>query len=158
MNKLIRRYLTQPLEAGDLGVRTELLYCFLPLRIGVAVTCLFLVAHPEKRSLQYVNMALADEIREELQEEGQEQQPDMHPVHIRIRGYHHIVVTEVIERLLNVESCLQQVELLVLVNYLLCQAVAVERLAPEAEDSLGLHVARLCDGAAGRVALGNEEG
>src|SRR5690606_3640681 len=99
-----------------------------------------------------------DEVREELQEEGQEQQSDMHPVNVCVGGYHHIVVTEVIERLLNIEGGLKQIELLVLVNNLFCQAVAVQWFSPEAEDSLGFHIARFGDGAACRVALGDEEG
>jgi hypothetical protein len=40
---------------------------------------------------------------------------------------------------------------------LFAQAVAVERLAFEAENGLGVHIPRFGDASAGRVALGNKQ-
>ena len=94
-------------------------------------------------------MAFPDKIREELQEECQKQQTDMHAVNICVSGYDHIVVTKVFHTFLNIQCSLQQVELLILVNDLLREAKTVQRLAPEAKDSLGLHIPRFGDRTAG---------
>ena len=102
-------------------------------------------------------MAFLDEFGEELQEEGDDEQADVHAVDIGIGGYNHLVVAQGVESVLYVEGRLQQVELLVLVDHLLGESEAVERLAPEREHRLGVHIAALGDASAGRVALGDED-
>ena len=102
-------------------------------------------------------MLLLDQVGEELKEEGDQQQADVHAVHVGIGGDDDAVVAQSVEAVLDVERGLQQVELLVFVDDLLGQAEAVERLAAEAEDGLQVRVAALSDRSAGRVALGDEE-
>ena len=102
-------------------------------------------------------MARADHVGEELQEERGEQQADVHAVHIGVGGDDHLVVTQVLHVLLDVERRLQEVELLVLVDHLLREPVTVQRLAPQREDRLRTHVARGGDRTRGRVALRNED-
>ncbi len=82
MNKLVRGYLSQTLEAGNLRVWSEISYRLLPLLIAVAVTGLLLVAYPEEGCLKDIYMSLSDEVREELEEESQQEQPDVHSVNI----------------------------------------------------------------------------
>jgi len=65
--------------------------------------------------------------------------------------------TGAVEPLLDIEGGLQEVELLVLVDDLLRQAVGVEGLALQREDGLGLDVAARREGARGRVALHDED-
>ena len=76
-------------------------------------------------------MAFLDQIREELQEESQHQQTDVHSVHIRIGGDDDFVVTQVIQALLDVKGRLQAVELLVFIDHFFGQSVAVQRFATE---------------------------
>ncbi len=118
---------------------------------------LLVLAHAEKGRLQDVDVTLLYQFGEELQEEGNHQQTDVHAVHIGIGSYNHLVVAQLVQSVLNVQCRLQQVELLVLVHHLLGQSEAVERLAAEREHSLRLHIAALGDGAAGGVALGDED-
>ena len=92
-------------------------------------------------------MPLADHLGEELQEEGHHQEADVHAVDIGIGGDDDLVVAQVIHVLLDVQRRLKEVELLVLVDHLLRQSVAVQRLAAQREDRLRTHVAALGDGA-----------
>ena len=85
----------------------------------------------------------AHQFGEELEEEGEQQQPDVHAVDIGVGGDDHAVVAEVVERIFDVEGVLQQVELLVFVYDLFGKSEAVQRFAAEAEHGLGLHVAAL---------------
>ena len=71
----------------------------------------------------------------------------MHAVDIGIGGDDDLVVAQVIHVLLDVQRRLKEVELLVLVDHLLRQSVAVQRLAAQREDRLRTHVAALGDGA-----------
>ena len=80
----------------------------------------------------------------------------MHAVDIGIGGDNHLLVAEVLHLLLDVERRLQLVELLVLVDHLLRQSEAVERLSAQREDRLRAHVAALGDGARGGVTLRDE--
>src|SRR5665647_1641980 len=148
-SKLIRRYLTQPLKPCNLRFGSKVLYRLKSLIITVTVACFLFVPYPEERGLQDINMAFPDKIREELQEECQKKQADMHAVNICVSGHDHVVITEVFHGLLNIQCSLQQVELLILINNLLCEAKTVQRLAPQAEDSLCLHITRFGYRAAG---------
>ncbi len=42
------------------------------------------------------------EIRIELQEKGEQQQTNVHAVYVGIRGYHNIVVTQVVELFVDI--------------------------------------------------------
>ena len=75
-------------------------------------------------------MVALDQVGEELQEEGDQQQADVHAIHIGIGRNDHLVITESIQAILDVQSGLQQVELLVLIHNLLGQAIAIQRLTP----------------------------
>ena len=81
----------------------------------------------------------------------------MHAVHIGIGGHYHLIIPESVETVLYVQCRLQQVELLVLVNHLLCQPERVKRLSAQTEHGLCVHVAAFRDGTAGRISLGNED-
>ena len=70
-------------------------------------------------------MALLDEIREELQEEGDDEQTDMHTVHIGISSNDDLIITQRVKAFLDVKSGLQQVEFLVLIDDLLGQPEGV---------------------------------
>ena len=103
-------------------------------------------------------MPAAHQIRKELQEESQQKQADVHTVHIGIRRDNHIVVTQVLQTVLDVQRSLQEIELLILIHDLFSQTVRIQRLAPQAEHRLRVHVPRLGDGTARRISLGNENG
>ena len=102
-------------------------------------------------------MTLLDELGEELEEEGDDEQTDVHAVNIGIGSHDDLVVTQGVQTFLDVEGCLQQVELLVLIDHLLGEAERVEGLAAQGEDGLRVDVAALGDASAGRVALGDED-
>ena len=69
----------------------------------------------------------------------------MHAVDIGIGGYNHLVVAQAFNAVVNVESCLQQAKLLVLIYCGRWQPKGVERLSSQREHRLGLHVANLGD-------------
>ena len=155
--ELRRGDLAETFESRDLHPRAALLDGAHALLFGVAVVGHLLVAHAEERRLEDIEVARADHVGEELQEERGEQQADVHAVHIGVGGDDHLVVTQVLHVLLDVERRLQEVELLVLVDHLLREPVTVQRLAPQREDRLRAHVARGGDRTRGRVALRNED-
>ena len=103
-------------------------------------------------------MAFLDELGEELQEEGDDEQTDVHAIDIGIGGHNHLVVAQGVETILNVEGGLQQVELFVFIHHLLGEAERIKRLAPERKYSLGVDITALGDGTACRIALGDEDG
>ena len=53
-----------------------------------------LVAHTEQWGLQYINMTFLDEVWEELQEERDDEQADVHSIDIGIRSHDHLVVAQ----------------------------------------------------------------
>ena len=74
-------------------------------------------------------MSCFNELREELEEEGDGEQTDVHAVDIGIGGHDHLIITQVVESILYVESRLKEIELLVLVDHLLGQTETVEGLS-----------------------------
>ena len=63
-------------------------------------------------------MSLLDEVGEELQEERNDEQADVHAVDIGIGSHDHLVIAQCVESVLDVKGCLQEVELLVFVDHL----------------------------------------
>ncbi len=53
-----------------------------------------LVAHAEQWGLQHIDVALLDEVGEELQEEGDDEQADVHSVDIGIGSHNHLIVSQ----------------------------------------------------------------
>ena len=102
-------------------------------------------------------MSFLDQIGEELQEEREHQQTDVHTIHIGIGGDDDFVVPQFIESVLYVQSGLQTVELFVLVHHGFAQPVAVERFTAKGEDSLSAHVTALGDRTGCRETLGDED-
>ena len=102
-------------------------------------------------------MSLLDQFGEELQEEGDDQKSDVHTVDISIRGHNDLVISEGVESFLDIEGCLQEIELLVLVDHLFGQSERVQRFASKREHGLSVHIAALGDASAGRITLGNED-
>ena len=102
-------------------------------------------------------MAFLNKVGEELQEESYHEQSDVHAVHICIRGHYYLIITQALQPVLNIQGRLQQIEFLVFVNHLFRHTVTVQRLAPQREYGLCVHIAALGDAAAGRITLGNED-
>ena len=102
-------------------------------------------------------MALLDEVGEELQEERDDEQTDMHAIDIGIGSDNNLVITKSIESVLNIEGSLQEIEFLVFVNHFLGESERVERLSAEGEHSLRVHIAAFRDTSAGGIALGDED-
>ena len=154
--ELIGAYLSQAFESGNLGI-LRLGDGLQALLLGVAVAHRLLVLHAEKRRLQDIHMPLLDQIGEELQEEREHKQANMHAVHIGIGGDNHLVVAQFIQSVLYVQRRLQAVELLVLVHHRLAQSVGVERLSAQGEHRLRAHIAALGDRARRRETLRDED-
>ena len=72
-------------------------------------------------------MSLLDKVGEELKEECDDEQTDVHTVNIGIGSHDNLVVAQGVETILYIEGCLKEVEFLVLVYYLLGKSEAVER-------------------------------
>ena len=93
-----------PLKRVISGLARACLDRVLPLVLGVAITRLLLVAHPEQRRLQDVKMTLADQLGKELEEERDEQKADVHAVHVGVRREHHLVVAQAFQPVLDVQA------------------------------------------------------
>ena len=102
--------------------------------IGYHLFVLYLratVSYSEKRCLQHVDMPFLDEFREELQEERDGEQTDVHAVYIGIGGYDDLVIAQRLHAVFDIQRCLKQVELLVLVDHFLGQTERIERFAAQ---------------------------
>ena len=113
-------------------MRDEIALLLLRTQLGIGISHRLLVldlsslvAHSEQWSLKHIHVALLDEVREELQEEGDDEQSDVHSIYIGIGSHNHLIISQSIQTILNIESCLKKVELLVLVNHFLGQTIAV---------------------------------
>ena len=151
--KFVGTYFAQTFEPGYLRLAAQFFDGLFFFRFGITVKCLLLVAHPEKRRIEDIEVAIADHIREKLKEKRKHQQPDVHPVHIGVGSNHHPVVPQVFERIFNVQGVLQQVELLVLIHDFLGQTITVKGFTTQAEHRLGVYIPRFGNGTAGRIAF-----
>ena len=102
-------------------------------------------------------MPFLNEIREELQEEGQHQQANMHTVHIGIGSDDDFVVAQFIQTVFDIQRRLQAVELLVLIHHGFGEAEAVERFTAQREYRLRTYVTALRDRARSGETLRNED-
>ena len=64
-------------------------------------------------------MPLLDKFREELQEESNDKQTDMHTVYIGIGSNYNLVITQSIKSIFNIKCRLEKIKLLILVNHFL---------------------------------------
>ena len=126
--ELVGTDFSESFESCYLRIGTQFLYCVEAFLFGVAVACheislsrcrslhslrlylRLLVSHTEQRCLQHEHVSLLYQIGEELQEERDDEQSDVHSVHIGIRRHNHLVVSQRVESVLYVEGSLQQVE------------------------------------------------
>ena len=143
MRKLIGRDLTQSFESGDLRVGSkvtnriktlllsitiagdEVAFLLILQQFGICVSDDLLVldlratvANTEEWRLQDIDMALLDQLGIELQEEGDDQQTDVHTVNIGIGGHDHLIVSQIVKPVLDVQGCLKEVELFILIDHL----------------------------------------
>ena len=82
----------------------------------------------------------------------------MHAVIIGIGGYDDVVVAQVFQVFLHAEGVDQEVEFLVFGHPLAAFLEAVDGLAPQGEDRLGVGIPHLGDGTGGGVSLRDEDG
>ena len=118
--------------------------------------------HLVERRLRDVEMAALDQFRHLPEEEGQQQRADMAAVHVGVRHDDDLVVAQ----LVGVELVLadaraerrdQRADFLARQHLVEARALDVQDLAAQRQDGLVLAVAALLGGAAGRVALDDEE-
>src|SRR5690606_20873365 len=98
-----------------------------------------------------------DQFREKLQKEGDQQQTDVHTVHVGIGGDHDVVVPQVFKAFLDVQRRLQQVEFFIFVNNFFRKPVAVQRLPFQAENCLRVHITAFGDGTTRGITLRYEK-
>ena len=65
------------------------------------------------------------QVGEELQEEGDDEQTDVHAVHIGIGSYDDFVVAQCLYAVFYIQGCLKQVEFFVFINYFLGESVGI---------------------------------
>ena len=70
-------------------------------------------------------MSRPHQIGKKLQEKRQQQQTDMHSVHIGIRSDNHIVIAQIFQPVLDIQSRLQKIEFLVLIHHLFRQSIRI---------------------------------
>ena len=68
-----------------------------------------------------------------------------HAINISIGCNNHFVVTQSVEAFLNIQCCLKQIELFILVYNLLCQTVTVQRFASQTEYCLKIRITTFGD-------------
>src|SRR4030095_9457427 len=144
-------------ETRDFGAGAERIYRGLLLLLGVTIPGDLLVADAEERRLQDEEVIVPNDVGEELEEEREQQQADVHAVHVGVGGDDDLVVAQPVEPFLDIQRGLEEVKLLVLVDDFFREAVSVERFAFQREDGWCLHVARRGERAGGRVAFDDEE-
>ena len=93
----------------------------------------------------------------ELQEEGDDKQPDVHAIDIGISSYNNLVIAQIVQSVFYIQGGLQQVKLFVFVNNLLAQAKTVQRFTAQREHGLRVDIAAFRNRSAGRIALSNED-
>ena len=76
-------------------------------------------------------MALLHQFGEELQEEGDDEQSDVHAIDIGIRSHYHLVISQSVESVLYIEGGLKKIKLLILIHHLLGEAEGVERFSTQ---------------------------
>ncbi len=155
--ELIRRNFAQPLKTRDLHLATQRIHRHPLLLFAIAINRLLLIPHTEERCFENKHVASFHQVRKELQEERHQQQPDMHSIHVRICGNDHLVISQTLQSVLDVQRMLQEVELLVLINHFFRQPVAIQWLSTETEDRLRADVARLRDRTTGRITLRDKD-
>ena len=64
------------------------------------------VADAEERGLQDVDVTFFDKFREELEEEGDDEQSDMHAIDVGVGGDDDFVVAQCVEAVFDVEGSL----------------------------------------------------
>ena len=71
-------------------------------------------------------MTLLHQFGEELQEKRDDEQSDVHTIDIGIRSHNHLVVSQSVESVLDVEGSLKEIKLLILIHHLLGKSEGVE--------------------------------
>ena len=152
-SEFIGRNLSKTFESGNLRIGTKLFDGLLALFVAIAITgdeiallvrlgisfsnsllVLYLsttIAHTEKRRLKNIYMTFLNELGEELQEEGDDEQADVHTVDIGIGSHNDLIVSQGVQAIFDIEGGLKQIELLVLVDNLLGESETVERFTTE---------------------------
>ena len=102
-------------------------------------------------------MSLLNQLWEELEEEGDDEQADVHAIDIGICCHDDLIISEGIETFFDIEGSLQQIELLVLVDHLLGKAKAVQWFTTQREHGLRIDITALSDASAGRIAFRNKD-
>ena len=110
---------------------------------------LLLVANAKKRRFKDKHASVRDELAVEPHEERRQEHPNMQTVHIGVSREDDAPITQMVERLFNVERLDEIVELLVSVKDFLVQSACVQRLALQEEDGLIHRVARRSQRTAG---------
>ena len=145
------------LELLQLVAQQDLLELGLLLDVDVLLARLDLV----ERRLGDVDVALVDQLRHLAVQEGQHQRADVRAVHVGVRHHDHLVVARVrdLELLADPGADRRDQRLDLLVRQHLVDAVLldVDDLAAQRQDRLGVAVAALLGGAAGGVALDDED-
>ena len=116
-----------------------------------------LIADTEERRLENINMITLNQVREELEEKGNQQETDMHSIDIGIRSNDNLIITKSFQAVFNIECGLQKIELFILIHNLLRQTITIQRFSSETEDRLEIRVAAFRDRTTGRISLGNED-
>ena len=108
--ELVGRNLSQTFESCNLGfgfVLRQFLDGFDSFFVAVAIERPLFVAHTEEGRLQDVDVACAYQFGAEAQEEGEQQQADVHAVDIGIGGDDDVVVAQVFHAVVNVQGAVE---------------------------------------------------
>ncbi len=81
----------------------------------------------------------------------------MHSVNVGIRSDDHLVVAQIVDTFLYIQSRLKKIEFLVFVDHLFCLAVSILRLTAQREHGLCLHIADLGYRTGCRITLGDKD-
>ena len=69
----------------------------------------------------------------------------MHAVNIGIRSHYHLIISEGVQTLLDIQCSLQEVELLILIDHLLGESEGVQGFSTQREHCLCIHITALGD-------------
>src|SRR5690606_4265258 len=103
-------------------------------------------------------MSFLYQFRKKLKDKRNQQQTNVHPINISIRGDYDVVISQIFHRIFNIQRSLQQVEFLVFVNYFFGHSVGIQRFSTKGKNSLRIYITAFGYTSTRRISLGYKKG
>jgi hypothetical protein len=78
-------------------------------------------------------MTMPYKVWKKLKKKREQEQADVHAVHIGISGDDNLAVSQAFQPIFNIQRMLQQIEFFIFIDNLFCQAERIQRLTAQAK-------------------------